>query len=235
MIQVSAHAVDAHWWTVFVPTDALSAWTAVLALATLGVGFVAYFGLRSLALSKADMRNRAIREETQCAIDRCNEMGQVLLPKFTSLVRTFAAKKVRVFVTDPAQVSFRNEEEEKKLAAAQTWIGSLDPDTQDASIDLLNRLECWSIFFTTNPALADEAVAFDPCSTVFCQMVMMLYGSLLAQRRANPASGPYQNVVKLFSGWYAKKAQGPMLEQIKRLQSDGQLPPTRGNSLDEKG
>jgi hypothetical protein len=72
-------------------------------------------------------------------------------------------------------------------------------------------------------------VAFEPCSTVFCQMVMSLYPMLLTQRRANPASGPYQNVVTLFQGWYAKKAQGQMLDQLRRLQSDvSRLPPTIG-------
>lgn len=84
--------------------------------------------------------------------------------------------------------------------------------------------------FTHDPSLADESVAFDPCSIVFCQMVMLLYPMFLTQRRANPSSGPYQNVVTLFQGWYAKQAKGDLLEQLKRLQEDGtKLPPTIGS------
>jgi hypothetical protein len=108
-------------------------------------------------------------------------------------------------------------------------MGTIDPVLLAKTIPLMNQLETWSMGFTHDPSLADENVAFEPCSTVFCQMVMSLYPMLLTQRRANPASGPYQNVVTLFQGWYAKKAQGQMLDQLRRLQSDvSRLPPTIG-------
>ena len=100
-------------------------------------------------------------------------MGGELLPLFMSFVREIGAKGVPIMIRDPAQVSFHKAEEAKKIAAAQTWISKLDRDTQDRSIHLLNSLECWAMSFTTDPALADEKIAFDPCSTVFCQMVMV--------------------------------------------------------------
>ena len=45
------------------------------------------------------------------------------------------------------------------------------------------------------------------------------------QRRANLESGPYQNIVTLFRGWYARKAQDAMLEQLMRMQSEGPMLP----------
>jgi hypothetical protein len=81
--------------------------------------------------------------------------------------------------------------------------------------------------------MADEKVAFDPCSAVYCQMVMQLYASLLTQRRTNPASGPYQNVVLLFKTWYGQKAAAKLLKDLQRYQADGpQLPPPIGTNLD---
>jgi|GEM_PF-6055150 hypothetical protein len=66
-------------------------------------------------------------------------------------------------------------------------------------------------------------------------MVMGLYPAFLTHRRTNPASGPFQNSVTLFKGWYARKAQGPIFEQLKRFQSDGaRLPPPIGTRLDSK-
>ena len=61
-------------------------------------------------------------------------------------------------------------------------------------------------------------------------MVMLLYPMLLTQRRTNPASGPFQNTVTLFKGWYGKKAAGELLEQLKRVESGSTaLPPPIGN------
>ena len=236
MIPTVTGAADSlHWRALIVPTNPTEFWTLALTLATVALGGVAYLGLRSVALSKKDMLNRATRNTVQCAINRCDEMAREILPLHISIIAEFAAKKIPLFVNDPSQVSFAEQEEVKKINAAIGWLGTLDPALLDKVIDLLNRLECWSMSFTHNPALADERVAFDPCSTVFCQMVMALYPALLTQRRTNPASGPYQNVVTLFKGWYAKAAQLQMLEHLARIQSDGgKLPPPLGTTLDQR-
>lgn len=221
------------WRGLVVPTDPIEFWTLALTAATVGLAVVAYLGLRSVALSKKDMLNRATRESVQCAIDRCDEMSRELLPLYMAILSELGAKKVALFVSGPSQVSFEEREEVEKINAAIAWMRTLDSALLPKLIDFMNRLECWSMCFTNDPALADEKVAFDPCSTVFCQMVMSLYPALLTQRRANPASGPFQNVVTLFKGWYSKKAQGQMLEQLARLQSEGsKLPPPVGTELD---
>lgn len=64
---------------------------------------------------------------------------------------------------------------------------------------LLNQLETWSIHFT--PGLADSNVAFKPCATIYCTVVVMLYASIITQRHNDPRSGPYQNVIDLFDRW----------------------------------
>lgn len=237
MSQSPVPSADAFsWHHLVVPTNPTDFWTAALVVVTIGLGIVAYFGLRSVALSKSDMQNRLTRETVQCAIDHCDQMAQVLLPEFTKLFEVLAGKGVHLFVHKPDQVSFEEREEIKKINRAIEWMGKLDNDHIQRTILIMNRLECWSMAFTHNPALASETVAFEPCSEVFCQMVMALYPAFLTQRRTNPASGPFQNVVTLFNGWYARKAQGPMLEQLERLQSDSsKLPPTMGISSSING
>jgi hypothetical protein len=215
------------------PANAGEFWTCGLTVATAALAVVAYLGLRSVALSKKDMLNRARRESVQCAVDKCDEMRRELMPLYTKIIAELAEKAVPVFVAEASQVSFEEREESWKIASAMDWVRLLDPSLRAKTVELMNGLECWSICFTHSPALADENVAFDPCSTVFCQMVMSLYASFLTQRRNNPASGPYQNVVTLFGGWYAKKAHGPMMEQLERLQTDrARLPPPIGLELD---
>lgn len=203
----------------------------VTGVATVVLAVMAGHGLISLLLVKRDMWNRATREAVQSAIDHCDEMARELVPMYNEIINGLNAQKLPLFVSNPSQVSFEKTEEVKKIDDAIEWVRKVNPVLLDKAIPLMNKLETWSMAFTHNPSLADEKVAFQPCSTVFCQIVMGLYPMFLTQRRANPASGPYQNVVTLFQGWYAKTAQGPMLEQLKKLQVDGsRLPPTIGRT-----
>ncbi|MGH7655878.1 MAG: hypothetical protein ACREN6_14570 [Gemmatimonadaceae bacterium] len=244
--QVPAHVSDTPWWSILVPTDAAAFWAMVAALAGIAVVVVAWRALDSLkltqddleltksdlALSKQDIVNRVTRETVQCAFDRCDEMCLELIPIHFAFLQALHAKGIPLFVDDESEVSFREKEEEKKISAAIAWLRRLDPDLINKSIGLINRLECWSMYFTHDPALANQKVAYEPCSNVFCQMVMTLYPSLLAQRRANPAGGPYQNLVTLFKGWYAAKTKGPLLEQLERTKEDGGvLPETFGTGV----
>lgn len=224
-----------HFLAFIEPTNADDFWTMVLALATVGVVVVAGRGLHSLKLTRTEMHNHATRESVQSAIDRCEEMARELVPLYTEILANLTARKVSLFMTDPSQVSFDAKEEVQKINRAIAWMGQLDDGLQKQTVQLMNALEAWSMYFTHDPALADETVAFEPCSTPFCQMVMGLYPGFLTHRRTNPASGLFQNTVTLFNGWYAKKAQGPIFEQLKRFQSDGaKLPPPIGTRLDSK-
>ena len=218
-----------NWSGLLIPTNPIEFWTLALTLATAGLAVVAFFGLRSVALSKKDMQNRTTREAAQCAIDHCNEMARELVPMYTAILDGIRVQGLPLFVSDTSEVSFEKTEETKKINNAIEWMGKLDRELIEKAIPLMNRLEAWSMAFTHDPSLADEKVAFGPCALVFCQIVMGLYPLFLTQRRTNPASGPYQNVVTLFQGWYAKTAQAPILEQLRRLQAEGsRLPPTIG-------
>ncbi|MEO8564321.1 MAG: hypothetical protein ABI601_19760 [bacterium] len=175
------------------------------------------------------MKNRNTREAAQATIDRCVEMSRELLPRYTAMMAGLKAKGIKLFVRDASQVSFTKSEEVKKINEAIVWMRQLDEPLLQQVIGIMNQLETWSMSFTHNPSLADEKVAFEPCSSVFCQMVMSLYPMYLTQRRTNPASGPFQNTVTLFQGWYAKKAKDQLLEQLKRQEDGPKLPPTIGN------
>jgi hypothetical protein len=218
------------WESLLVPTNPTEFWTLALTLATLGLAGVAFFGLRSVSLSKADMKNRNTREAAQATVDLCVEMARELLPEYTAVMAELHRKGIALFVGNAGEVSFAQTEEARKINQAICWMGQLDGELLQQVIAFMNHLETWSMSFTHDPSLADETVAFEPCSSVFCQMVMSMYPMLLTQRRTNPASGPFQNTVTLFQGWYGKKAKDQLLEQLKRVQADRpQLPPTIGS------
>ena len=127
MMQTSLAAVDSlSWHHLVVPTSPTDFWTAALVAVTMGLGIVAYFGLKSVGLSKTDMQNRLTRETVQCAIDHCDAMAQILLPEFTKLFEDLAGKGVHLFVQKPDQVSFEEREEIRKINQAIEWMGKLD-------------------------------------------------------------------------------------------------------------
>ena len=231
MLQAPAIPADTFAWSdLLTPADGLEAWTAILALATIALVAVAAIGLRSLSLTRKDIGNRNTREIAQHTIDRCREMCDELIPLLGQFLEGLSEKGVALFVEDAGQVSFKADEEAKKINAAIHWMEKLEPELLAQTITLANKLECWSTSFTHDPALADQEFAFEPCSSVYCQMIMMLYPAFLTQRRTNPASGPYQNAVTLFESWYSTKQQAQLLEQLERAKEDeGKLPPLIGN------
>lgn len=190
-----------------------------------------------MALSKKDMRDRNTRESALTTIERCVEMRSEMLPEFTLIMNSLHTKGIKLFVTDGAEVSFHATEEVKKINSAISWMRQLaaDGDLLQKVIRFMNQLETWSMSFTHDPAPANESFAFEPCSSVFCQMVIAMYPMLLTQRRLNPASGPYQNTVTLFRGWYAKKAKDQLLEQLKRQEEGPKLPPQIGTRRETRG
>lgn len=188
-------------------------------LAGIALAVIAGFGLKSLRLAQRDMLNRATRDARNCAIDRCRDLAKTLIPSHGKALRPLKAKKVPVFVQRPEDVGFGDEREYEQRSSAAKWIGDgLDSDDFKACVALLNELEVWASYFTA--ALADEKVAYGPCSPVFLGMVVQLY-PLLIHLRGNDQSGNYPAVVTLFGSWYAKANEEAILEQARKLQTLG--------------
>lgn len=83
---------------VVIPNDPTSFWTFALTGATASLAIVAFYGLKSVSLSKADMQNRTTRESAQLAIDHCDQMATVLLPAFAEIIAALTSQKVPLFV-----------------------------------------------------------------------------------------------------------------------------------------
>lgn len=234
--------VDTSFWTIIRPADALEFWTAALTVVTAGLGLIAWRGLKTitlannqlklgvdgLQLSRLDMKNRADRESIETAIAQSAIMAERLVPLHAVVLKRLGAKTL--FVTNVGQVSFRETEENAKIAGAVAWVSALDRPLQIATIELLNAMEVWAMHFTRR--VADERVAYEPCAPVFLQLVITLYACLLTHRRANPQSGPYQNVVQLFETWGSRKQEiqlRELLEGVKR--NKGAIGPPIGTDI----
>jgi hypothetical protein len=98
-------------------------------------------------------------------------------------------------------------------------VQGLSPEGRTLSLRLLNRLETWAIHF--NHDLADSNVAYKPCATIYCTVVVMLYASIITLRYQNPQSGPFQNVIDLFARWYKRQRVEKIQEEVAKLEKDG--------------
>lgn len=185
-------------WQLLKPTNPDEFWEMVTAILTMGLIIVAARGLRSLKLAKTDLLTRSQREARACAITRCEEMANDLIKGNSDLVTRFAELKKPVFVQRPEDVVF--DDTTKLVERARIWVADVPPDVIGDCTRLLNRLEAWSMYFTTG--VADHDIAFGPCGPVFCAMVVRYYPILLLARSGR-SSGKFPNTVQLFKSWTA--------------------------------
>lgn len=179
------------------PVDPVGFWTMALTIATVGLAWVAWRGLRVLALTKSDMLTRAERESRQCAISRSEAMAAVIIPANRLLSSKLGEAAIPVFVKSPDEVSFDLNKADH-LPRANEWIAKLPADLHNDCVGHINLLEAWAMYFTNG--LADHKIAFGPCAPVFCGQ-MAQYFPVLIVHRANQRSGKYPNAVKLFETW----------------------------------
>jgi hypothetical protein len=178
---------------------------AVLGLASVGTLFVTRWGLLS----------QAKRSKVEDAARLCEEMRTDIVP----LLEAFVAHRTKRFVSDGGKVTFPTEIDDAKAEQAAAWVAALPPEARTISLRLLNRLETWALHFNTG--LADSDVAFLPCGTIYCTVVVLLYASIITQRHNNPSSGPYQNVVDLFGRWYKRQRMEKIQAEVDKLEGAG--------------
>jgi hypothetical protein len=208
---------------VITPSNANDFWTGVAAIAGILLVIVAYRGLRSLGLTKHDIVSRAEREAKSCAIARCEEFAEEIIPMNNPILQKIASAKVPVFVKDPSQVAFDNPPTDQRPAIA--WAQSLPEGVYSESIKLLNRLEAWAMYFTSG--VADPTVAAAPIGPIFRSVVVQNYAILLLLR-SQPGSGGFPNIVMLYEEW-VEQTEGrkrdekmtQLLDELADLQSKG--------------
>lgn len=213
--------LDAH----VMPHNPEQFWTFVAAAFSIGVFIAAWKGLRSLRLTRHELVTRAEREGRQCAISRCEELADEIIPQNTKLLNAMAEAGVPPFVSSASELQF-DPDNPQLLNKAIDWFNALKPELRGDSILLLNRLEAWSMYFTQR--LADPEVAFKPAAPFVVSTVAQLYAVLLIMRSDGAHSGKYPNLVELFQAWRGEmdkvnrgKQVGELLERVRTLQREG--------------
>jgi len=210
----------------------------VAALSALALVAVGFRGLRSLRLTRIEMENRFQREATLSAIQRLEELATVVIPQNTPILAAMGQLKVEPYVKRSEDVRF--DPDPKDLKPVQEWLAKLPVNLQGDITSFLNRLEAWSVYFTTG--VADETVAFGPAAPLLRTWVGQYYPILLIER-SRSRSGTYPNLIRLFKAWSDKMDEQQLatmhqdlvtqLERKRSGMSKAQLPLPLGSKIDD--
>ncbi len=194
-------------------------WERLQGISAVVVALLATSSVISIVYTRWGLVSQAKRERVVDAVERCEEMREQIIPLIDSLAANFAKNKVVVFERSVGRIVFPKEIDDAKAEKAVAWVKKLDPEGRALSLKVLNQLETWAIHFTHD--LADPDVAYTPCATIYCTIVLMLYASIITQRYRDPNSGPYENVISLYHRWYKKQRLEKIQAEVEKLQHDG--------------
>jgi len=224
-------------WDLAAPETTADFWALAGGLVNIAILAVAVRGLRSLALTRSAMLTQARKDARQSAVLRCHEMANEIIALNQPIINAFAEYKIPVFVHAAEDARFEPDNV-ADLDAASMWCQELPEGTFGDCIVFLNRLEAWSMYFTSQ--LADPQIAFGPCASYFCSVVVQNYPVLLHVRNRAASSGKYPNLVALYTAWseqIADEQLSKMLTSLQSLQRRGspssRLKSPLGTELDE--
>lgn len=219
LLAASVYLIWDHWGFLH-PTDGATAWIAIGAYAaalgaisTVGLAAFAFRGLRSLTIARDEIVHRALRDAKLCAILRLEEVAKELVPLNTGVLNALAADGVAIFLSPNDVVTF--EPDPTDLKAANAWLATLSVETYNLIVTFLNRMEAWSVYFTTG--VADPDVAFGPIAPLLRSWVGQYYALLLILRSGvASSSGKFPNLIQLHMLWSAQMDT----EQLARMHKD---------------
>lgn len=223
-------------WPLFAPTDSTDAWAAVSAIAatvaalcTIAIASFALRGLRSIGIARDEIVHRAQREAKLCAIVRLEEIAKEIIPLNTKALDAVVSSNLQVFLGHGETVRF--DPDPTDLKAARAWYDAVPAKTYVEIATFLNRLEAWSVYFTTG--VADPEVAFGPIAPLLRSWVGQYYAVLLVLRSGSKKSvGNFPNLVRLYLQWSARMDA----QQLDRLHKDieGQMEQAQGRLAKSK-
>jgi hypothetical protein len=198
-------------------------WTLVQAVASvgtlavsLGVGVIAWYGLRSIRFARQDMVTRATREARTLAIARGEQFAGFIRGPHSEILGELAAAKVPSFTLQVGSAAATLFDNEDLYPQARTWWTSVPPTTQNRILYFLNDLEAWAMYFTHE--LAEATVVSVPCGVTYCGMVVQ-YAPWIIVARKEQFKGFYPNVLTIFRAWRSEldaKAESSQIEAVLR-------------------
>ena len=180
----------------------MQAIAAVMLLgATLALGVVGWYGLRSLKLARHDMVIRATREARGLALQRAEQFSQSVIRGEHRMIQEELRTASVVPFTHQVASGAAVFDDDTVYRASKKWWDGVPLDTKNRIIFFLNDLEAWAMYFTHE--LAADDVVFGPCAPTFCSIVVQ-YAPWVIVARKEQYAGFYPNIVDLFRAWRAE-------------------------------
>jgi hypothetical protein len=152
----------------------------------------AFFALKQITVAKQVSKTASLRDAYRLAAEQCHCYATEIVPKLNELDR--AVKENDVTFLDNTKVTISQHRVDVERSPGNVDVDKLVA-IGPAFMEAINRLETFSLFFTSR--VADEQIAFSSVGETFVSSVKRLL-PLLAISAKN---GNHQNALKLFLLW----------------------------------
>jgi hypothetical protein len=186
-------------WPLAKPTTVSEFWTFVGAMTQVILVVVAVVGLKALVLTRRGLLTQNKRDALSCAIAQSEVFAREIIPANEPILGEFKALHMPVFVEGETGLNVHHPTTDQ-VKRAQAWVAKLPPDMYSKCVKQLNRLEAWSMYFTSK--LADEKLVSISCGPAFVAIVLQLYPVLVVARLPR-AAGKYPHTLRLLENWLA--------------------------------
>jgi hypothetical protein len=193
--------------SVTVPTTPGEFWSVIEGVAavavvslTIGLGFIAWYGLKSVRLFRDDMVTRSKRESIAIAVAQAERFSVMIRERHLRIQEALHAAKLPQFTQKMAS-GVAVFDPDVMYKDAKHWWDQVPSPTQNEIIYFLNDVEAWAMNFTKS--LGETEVVLSPCAPTFCSIIMQ-YSPWIVVVRKEQYAGYYPNIIELFNSWRAE-------------------------------
>lgn len=179
--------------------------TCVLAIAATAALVQLFFLKQAVDIAKQDILIRSGREAKALAARLCELYGTETIPYVTKEFEELRKKgPFIIFETKEVKVAYTSFADPSAAEAAAKALCENRVQFIHAC-NILNKHEALALYFCSGAA--DEEIAFPVISAMFCDKVHTFLPALIRMRRGAKgiASGPFENTVKLYESWAARR------------------------------
>lgn len=170
---------------------------------------IAFIGLQQLKISKENNKINAKRDAFKLSAERCNYFLNNVIPMADLIDNLIVEESINGFgstkiIINENHYELHNKPNFKQMDDIMKIMNKITP--------LLNSLEAFSLFFTSN--IADERVAFSSIGQAYCSTVEVLLPLICLVSEGGKLG--FNNVIKLYIEWNSRiEKEEALIQKIK--------------------
>lgn len=181
--------------------------TMLYYIVSIGLAAGVFIAIKQLNLMKKDIKTKNKRASVEKSIEYLNWFATSFIPLQAEYIKKLGDKHVILSMRDHKKEFVASE------LSFKTHAESISNKLDAGVLDLANQLEFFSAAMMSG--LADEELAFNPLSQVFCNFVDRHHDFYCFSRQDREHN--FSNTVELYKVWAGKLHSNELLKETKEL------------------